>query len=407
MRRLISLGYRCEVAFQLRMHSGDNHSHFFDWLLSPQITSIIEVLRRDFDVFAPEHLAVRTNRMGERRVFDQVTGVVMPHAFPVNGRNVVDGFMATYSDFIAKMQFLARRFRDTVANDPVTLVRRGATEAQARDLEEVFFSSYPDADATFLYVLPDGDNFETAHGHSVVLAEKGSQGDARAWAELLRAEGLIDLPFRVSISEITRLRSRYDFGGTALGLDDIRYALSFNPDNPYLHYEASQLARRDGDWEAAQAHIDAAVRLQPDNLRFQGDKLQLDWRNGGLSSEALLSGMIALNQGAEHADLARLIILQLVRTGRPVEALPFFSQYFRDNPFDAQMLVMKAEALLAAGRFAEAELAAARAIDLEGDTVAAGPAWRLRAEIRKRKGDAAGARAAEDEAVRLESTKAA
>ena len=29
MRHLISLGYRCDVAFQLRMHSGENVSHFF------------------------------------------------------------------------------------------------------------------------------------------------------------------------------------------------------------------------------------------------------------------------------------------------------------------------------------------------------------------------------------------
>jgi hypothetical protein len=30
IRKLISLGIGCEVAFQLRQHSGDNTRHYFD-----------------------------------------------------------------------------------------------------------------------------------------------------------------------------------------------------------------------------------------------------------------------------------------------------------------------------------------------------------------------------------------
>ncbi len=164
MRRLISLGYKCETAFQLRMHTGDASAQFFDWMMAPQVQSIVDVLDRDFDVFAPEHLGISVNRAGDRNVKDMVTGLSLPHAFPKIGRHVAADFMIVYGDFLARMRHLAARLRQSVAEGPVTFVRRRATVDEAEALERAVFRRFPAADARFLYVADHA--FTTAHGHA-------------------------------------------------------------------------------------------------------------------------------------------------------------------------------------------------------------------------------------------------
>lgn len=398
MRQVISLGYKCETAFQLRVHTGVNRSQFFDWMMTPGIESVIRVLQRDFDVFAPEDLVVVTTNAGQRRIRDIATDVFLPHAFPVRNGHVVENFLDFYTPFAAKMHHLAGRFRETVASGPVTLVRRDATQAQAEVLEKVIFERFPDADVRFLYVLAGGDAFATEHGHACLIPQHGDHGDFEAWARVLVEEGLTEQPYRLSISEIVGFGKRvHDMGAGFDGLEQAETAVRRNPHNPYFHYEAAIAAAVSGDDRRAKVLIDQAAAMLPGNVRILSERLRIDNRLGLLAGTAYIDGLQAIDTGGD-SDLTRQIITELLQLRRRPEALPYFARALTDNPFDAGMLTQKAFALYDAGELEAAERAIDLALRLNADQ---GIAHHLKSVLLRAREDFEAAVAAGREAVRL------
>jgi tetratricopeptide (TPR) repeat protein len=201
MRNLISLGVRCDVAFQLRCHSGQNVSHLFDWLVTP-VDALITAFDKDFDIFRPENLELQESK-SHRFVRDTATGIIFHHQFPTIGPNVTADFLLFYPTFIRKFQYLAERFRDYVLTRRVALVRRDISREKAEALEEAFFLRFPKADAYFLYVNSNRDLFETKHGASIQMARPGTGfGSLCAWANVLVQKDLVQQPFRLSSEDI-------------------------------------------------------------------------------------------------------------------------------------------------------------------------------------------------------------
>ena len=253
MRHLISLGERCDVGFQLRMHGEENVAHFFDWLAG-SAAAAIKVFEADFDVFHPDHLELRTN-VTPHYVRDRVTGILFYHQFPLYRGNVSPDFLLNYDSFIKKFEYLAARMRDYLRSKPVTLVRRDITQAEALRLEAVVLSQYPEADVQFLYLNHRGDEFTTPRGHCRRLPQGGgSLGDPAVWAEMLLQEGLIETPYRRATAEI--LGSHHDDYNLATSnrfteaqlLAAVPSSLMNDPD--YI-FARAQFARRKENWQEA------------------------------------------------------------------------------------------------------------------------------------------------------------
>ncbi len=85
-RYVISVGYNCGAAYQIRLHTGLREAYFFDWLYSP-IDAVAKVVNSNFrDLFLRERIEI--NREG-REVVDLHYGLRLNHSFKVNGVGLV------------------------------------------------------------------------------------------------------------------------------------------------------------------------------------------------------------------------------------------------------------------------------------------------------------------------------
>ena len=402
MRKLLSLGFRCDVAFQLRMHSGDNTSQFFDWLATPP-EGVVKILDRNFDVFHPDHL--ERSRVGNSDcIIDRLSGVIFWHQFPIEGGTIATPHLLFYPGFLEKFTFLAQRFRKTVTEGPVTLFRTHISEPVARVLEQSFFRIFPNADAQFRYVVNTEAHWQTPHGRTVYLppTEK-SLGDPVQWIRMLSEEGLIGRPYRLATAEI-------------LGQDHDDYNLS--PDNRFTEAEllaAISAAPASGPFriELARLHIsrnrlapaieqlDAAVALDRTRQDWAIERVVALWRLGQISAmdgAAAVTGMTVGHLLQMH-DFARM----LVGAEQWARARLACIGFMRQRPMDGELCFLKAQSCHRLNRTIESELAVDRAIELQPGQ------WRyhlLRATILAAGNKLAAALAASEAAVKLEDNEA-
>ncbi len=405
MRELISLGQRCDVAFQLRCHSGNNVAHFFDWLVSP-LDSVIGAFERDFEVFSPDHLETRFGD-GHRYVHDRVSGFTFHHQFPTVGPHVTDDYLLFYPGFAAKFRHLAERFRAFATARPVTLVRRDVDRPGAERLERAFFSRFPGADARFVYVAHAGAPFETDHGRSVVLDRpKAGLGDVVAWAEMLVAQGLVETPFRLSAEEVLG-RDQDDhalIGVERFGVEQLRAAVLANPGNTAWRLDLARCCGRRGLWDEAVDVLCAAtdrsstpglaqdLTIQTAFARWKAGQASIeaamaelgpDVQAGSASLGAAIDCIDLLMAGLDHEAALRVCGERLeasavvhglyvrranclARLGRPDQALPAIDAAIRLSPSIPSYHQIKAGILAELKRVAEAVAVQEEAVRLGG-----------------------------------------
>ncbi len=76
--QLLSLGYDCKVAWQIRRHSGQGEAFFFDWLMTP-IDALAVMLGRDEDLLRDGRWELIKDDCCLR---DLDTGLMFMHEFP-------------------------------------------------------------------------------------------------------------------------------------------------------------------------------------------------------------------------------------------------------------------------------------------------------------------------------------
>lgn len=86
--KFIGVGQTCQTAFQIRRHTGDPTTYFFDWLISG--ISCVENIMCDFDekkFLMLDNMDIVDNNI---RVRDNYSGVKFQHDFPVyaGGRSI-------------------------------------------------------------------------------------------------------------------------------------------------------------------------------------------------------------------------------------------------------------------------------------------------------------------------------
>ena len=299
-RELISLGWRCDTAFELRMHGRENVAHFFDWLATP-FSGLLRILEADFDVFHPENLILRTD-LDPHCVEDVPTGVLFHHQFPLYRGHVQPDFLVHYPDFSSKFRHLAARFRQYMADRPVTLVRQEITRDQALRLEDVVAAAFPAADVRFLYLNPDPQEFITPRGRGRALRNDGTLGDPAQWARVLGEEGLIGQPYRHATAEILGA----DHGSHNLATDNrftdaqLHAAITHNPHKTAFRLERAQLHMLHGAWSQAEEEARAALAMAPDDPAARYVATLAAWRAGHMAVADAARTMRSLMEGG-HA----------------------------------------------------------------------------------------------------------
>lgn len=365
MRHVISLGENCDVAFQLRMHGQENVPHFFDWLGTP-IDGLIKVIESDFDVFHAEDLEYITKHK-VHFISDGPTGIAFYHKFPYVDFHQTRDFHLLYQSFIKICRFQARRFREYVKTLPVTLVRRNISEEKALLLEDVFFRQYPNADAQFLYLVHEGEEFRTPRGRARFISRsRGSLGDPEIWIAILEAEGLLYKRYHHSTAEILGL-SHDDH---SLSIDDrfteeqLLRAVAENPSHPLLVLELARHYRKRGNFESAEEHARRSLKLAPERADTMIELILTQWSSGQISADAAADQFVALSERSQFADIATHAADSLLAAKRFAQALHFAKEGIRRNPADTRAYHLCAMSAYELGDVEGARRAIANAIRL-------------------------------------------
>lgn len=284
-RSLISLGWRCDTAFELRMHGAENVAHFFDWLVTP-MEGLFRILENDFNVFYPEDLVLCKEHPHPSYVKDMPTGVIFHHQFPVYMSDMQPDFLLHYPVFIKKFKYLAERFRAYMRERPITLVRQNISESEAHKLEEIIARLYPQSDVKFLYVNQGGDVFETPMGRSYIVKQEGSLGIPAEWVKVLEAESLINEPYRHSTLDIFgSLQHDYNLDTDHRFTDEqLREAIKFNPNKTEFRLELARWYAIRGMWEQAENEALLAVIENQDSVEAKCAAIQAQLRCGRIDA---------------------------------------------------------------------------------------------------------------------------
>lgn len=356
MRQMISLGQHCDVAFQLRMHGSMNAPHFFDWLTTP-LDGLIKIFDANFDVFYPDDLVLVTDRPN-RFVADQITGVAFFHQFPYVSGHVTSDFLLFYQRFIRIFRFYARRFREIVTTEPVTLVRRGdITHPQAVNVEQSFFRCFPDADVQFLYLV-HGELFETDHGHARHIPKTAaSLGEPRVWVKLLVEEGLIEEPYRHSTAEILGA-GREDHSLSPhdrFSEDDLLDAISGNPHHPMFPLELATYYRKRAMFDEAETYAMRSMAVL-DCAENRFETVLSRWKGSKISANEAADALIAIvGKKADVGGLLRETAASLLGASRYIEAIDYSARALVQDPLDETSYYTRAMAFYHQNNFAAAE----------------------------------------------------
>lgn len=349
-RHLISLGWRCDTAFQLRMHGQENVAHFFDWLDTP-LEGLLHILENDFDVFHSEGLILLTSHT-PHCVQDLPTGVLFHHQFPHYLGNVPPDFLLHYPAFIQKFRYLAARFRFYMSEYPVTLVRQNISKQDALRLESVVTRRFPTADARFLYLNAAGETFETPMGRSHLLVQEGSLGIPSEWIRVLQLEGLIDAPYRHATVEILGAAKDDHNLSTDNRFSElqIREAIAINPEKIEFRLELSRWYALRNQWANAEEEALLALIRAPQSKPAQFAAIQAQWRCGHLpaddAAEQILAVLDSPNPPLEWLTTAALI---LVAAKRPQDALSQIRRALEISPFTQSLYFQQADCLFHLG----------------------------------------------------------
>ena len=189
-RKAVSLGYACDVAFQIRRVFDQTESYPFDWLLTP-LDAVEALIENSFAGFLiPENLCLERDY-----ILDLSNGIKYLHDF----KNHQD-FLSEVSDVQEKYSRRIARWLELMNGDAQVLFIRGQKDynklppidlAAARRLWSIISKTYPAIDPHLLVIQPLDCAVPEFTDNKIKMVRMGNpdpivwSGDDGKWQHLL------------------------------------------------------------------------------------------------------------------------------------------------------------------------------------------------------------------------------
>jgi len=190
--RFVSLGRTCECAHQIRRFTGIESAFYFDWLGTPH-EGLVRALRSRFSgCFLKENLAISD---GGVTVRDSRTQISYRHNFSkLAGTLIIDpqAIDREYQEQQEKMDFLARRWFETLEKEAILFIRHDTPSVQqALELYDVLAEQVPSRDVSLLIIAPHGHELGMKHPRifietcDISTGPGAWRGDDTVWNNIL------------------------------------------------------------------------------------------------------------------------------------------------------------------------------------------------------------------------------
>lgn len=215
----------------------------------------------------------------------------------------------------------------------------------------------------FLSIPADQPSYLVARRHAAdLMAQIGRGDDAMALLNTIFTD-YNDVEALIRIGDLHRQKERYDY---ALNIYNQAVSHIKNPvpeEYWYLLYARGMAYEREGQWNKAEADLKAALSFRPDNP-YLLNYLGYGWADQGINLEeslALLERAVALRPGDGH--ITDSLGWVLYRMGRHDEAIPYLEKAVELLPYDPVINDHLGDAYWQVGRKVEARFQWERALN--------------------------------------------
>lgn len=185
---VVSLGYGCQVAWQLQIHGYRKQAYPFDWLRTSFESLFSFIYNKGANFLDLDKINVLGPYLGDPvylQVVDMVYGIQSFHDF--ESRNP----LGNYQDVKSKYDRRVKRFFQLLATKKkILFVREGLTRAQVEQLDFLIHQLYPSLNYTILAVS-ENEEFRIPWGLNRISNFYLSQttenwmGDPEQWKQIL------------------------------------------------------------------------------------------------------------------------------------------------------------------------------------------------------------------------------
>jgi len=225
---VISLGYRCQPAMQLRFYTIRSVAYPCDWLILP-FESLYALLQNDFFGFMDKaNLELRLNYFytdddGQyvdkkySHIWEKKYNVLLRHDFKYDS-----SFLKAYESIKNKYDRRIRRFYTTLASGHyIYFVRQGITKAQAARLVDLLRFKFPQLQ--FLLVAIDStqeiqEQWDIPHVKNFYMPISVNpylrDGDAWKWGEIFKSLGWVDKLLTVADVQPMYQAMQHEYGSS-------------------------------------------------------------------------------------------------------------------------------------------------------------------------------------------------
>lgn len=185
---VVSLGYNCQVTWQLEANGMRKVAYPLDWVVTPYESLLYFISQRGAGFLNQNQLSVIGPYSGDEsrlHVIDSVYGIETYHDF------LSLPPLSNYAEIKAKYdRRIERLFALLNSKKRVLFVREGSTRTQIEYLDDLIHSSFPKLNFTILAVHHDEDyhlnwGLKRVKNFHLTQVEGDWRGDCNKWKEIL------------------------------------------------------------------------------------------------------------------------------------------------------------------------------------------------------------------------------
>lgn len=182
---IISLGFNCQPAYQLRVHGLRYEAFPFDWIVCP-FDALITLLEDDFKHFLDQKYLTFVNTETDKYILNSYYDIRFMHDFKLN-ENFMEDYKAVYDTYSRRIERFYQRANES---SRALLIRKKISKGQALQLKQLLQRKFPDNNFLILaidnsYEIKDDWDIEHVYNYYMPTAHGQTwKGDNKLWEEL-------------------------------------------------------------------------------------------------------------------------------------------------------------------------------------------------------------------------------
>lgn len=189
---IISLGFNCQVAYQLRLYGLRYEAYPFDWIICP-FNAVIKLIEDDFKYFLDPQYLKFIHTENQKHILNTYYDIKFLHDFRLS-----ESFMEDYESVKETYTRRIERFYQKMnESSPALLIRKKINQEESLQLKQVLSNKFPHSNFTIIAVdnnhqiMTNWNIPQIINYYMPQAAELTWKGDPKLWEQLFLKLNLV------------------------------------------------------------------------------------------------------------------------------------------------------------------------------------------------------------------------